>query len=349
MSFDGHANFAYSTVAVAPSPALSGTTLTVQTGDGAKMPAVPFDAPVWPAGTLPLTTNAEILRVTNVTGDVLIFTRQAESSGNRSIVAGDQIAVCVTAKTLTDIESAATSLKSATSTITTTGTQTALAIPSGTGPLVIFANNATILTLQGIAAGLDGQKLSIFSIGAGQVDFVHQSGSATAANRLVNFATSGNTSLAPGVGGASFIYDATASRWRLVEHEQGDWITPAFSAGNYTASASTWTVTTGEVTDYKYYLRGRALSFLVNVALSSVGGGGLELRVAIPGGFTAAMGDIFKPAVTNDNAAGYVTGALEVAGSATFIRFYKASSLTGNWSAATTSTSVYGEGTIRVA
>jgi len=61
---DVHKNFAYSTVATAPSPASSGTSLVVQAGDGAKFPTVPFNATVWPAGLQPLTTNAEIVRVT---------------------------------------------------------------------------------------------------------------------------------------------------------------------------------------------------------------------------------------------------------------------------------------------
>jgi hypothetical protein len=85
-----------------------------------------------------------------------------------------------------------------TSIVTTTGVITALALPTGTGDLLIYMNNATLATIQGIAAGLSGQRLTILSIGAGQVDFAHQNAGATAANRLINFATSGNTSLAAG-------------------------------------------------------------------------------------------------------------------------------------------------------
>lgn len=44
-TFDGHKNFAYSTVATAPSPATSGTSLVVQTGDGSKFA---FGAPAAP-------------------------------------------------------------------------------------------------------------------------------------------------------------------------------------------------------------------------------------------------------------------------------------------------------------
>lgn len=101
---DAHANFAYSTVLTAPSPASSGTSLVLQSGDGAKCPAVPFNATVWPAGALPLTTNAEIVRVTARSTDTLTITRAQESSSARSIIVGDQFAVSMTAKTFTDIE-----------------------------------------------------------------------------------------------------------------------------------------------------------------------------------------------------------------------------------------------------
>lgn len=66
---DAHANFAYSMVATAPSPPTAGTSLTVASGDGAKFPAAPFNATVWPASTQPTTANAEIVRVTAISTD----------------------------------------------------------------------------------------------------------------------------------------------------------------------------------------------------------------------------------------------------------------------------------------
>lgn len=104
---DAHANFAVSTVAVAPSPSSSGTSLTVATGDGAKFPAAPFNATVWPLNTNPTTANAEIVRVTAVAGDVLTITRAAEApSFAQPVTVGYGIAATITAKTLTDIEGA---------------------------------------------------------------------------------------------------------------------------------------------------------------------------------------------------------------------------------------------------
>ena len=107
MSFDAHKNFAYSTVATAPSPASSGTSLVVASGDGAKFPAVPFNATVWPANSQPTTANAEIVRVTGISTDTFTITRATESTSARSIGVGDQIAATITAKTVTDIETAA--------------------------------------------------------------------------------------------------------------------------------------------------------------------------------------------------------------------------------------------------
>lgn len=105
MGYDALANFAYSTVATAPSPATSGTSLIVAAGDGARFPAVPFNAVVWPVGALPLATNAEIVRVTNIATDTLTIVRAQESSSARTIVAGDQIDAAITRKTLVDLQS----------------------------------------------------------------------------------------------------------------------------------------------------------------------------------------------------------------------------------------------------
>lgn len=103
---DAHSNFAYSTVAVAPSPATTGGTLTVATGHGVLFPAAPFNCTAWPSGVLPLATNAEIVRVTAVVGDVLSITRAQEGTTARAIAVGWQIANTITKKVITDIEDA---------------------------------------------------------------------------------------------------------------------------------------------------------------------------------------------------------------------------------------------------
>lgn len=106
LSFDAKNNFAITTVATAPSPATSGTSLIVNSGDGAKFPTAPFNAVVWPANTQPSTSNAEVVRVTAISTDTLTITRTQEGTSARTIGIGDQIAQNITKKYLTDIESA---------------------------------------------------------------------------------------------------------------------------------------------------------------------------------------------------------------------------------------------------
>lgn len=101
---DAHKNFAVSTVATAPSPATSGTSLVVATGEGARFPAAPFNATICPLGVLPTPLNAEIVRVTAISTDTLTIVRAQESTSARTVVVGDLICATLTAKSVTDIE-----------------------------------------------------------------------------------------------------------------------------------------------------------------------------------------------------------------------------------------------------
>lgn len=103
---DAQANLAYTLVAAAPSPADTGTTLDVTGGTGTRFPAVPFNATIWPADTMPDPTNAEIVRVTNITTDTLTITRAQESTTARTVIVGDQIAATITKLTFDDVISA---------------------------------------------------------------------------------------------------------------------------------------------------------------------------------------------------------------------------------------------------
>lgn len=97
---DALKNFAYSLVATAPSPATTGTSLVVTAGQGSLFPTAPFDAVIWPAGSNPLSTNAEVVRVTAISTDTLTIVRQAEGTSARTVVVGDQIAANITASFL---------------------------------------------------------------------------------------------------------------------------------------------------------------------------------------------------------------------------------------------------------
>jgi hypothetical protein len=105
-TFDAHRNFALGAVATPPNPASSGASMILSAGQGALMPAPPFNLIVFPAGNAPSVTNAEIVRVTNVVNDTLTIARTQEGTPARTIIASDVVMAGITAKTLTDVERA---------------------------------------------------------------------------------------------------------------------------------------------------------------------------------------------------------------------------------------------------
>ena len=112
MAFDAHSNLVLAAVLTPPSPATTGTSLVLETGQGASFPTPPFNVVIWPAGTQPSATNAEIARCTDLSGDTMTLTRGPQSGDpggiTRTIVAADQVQLGPTVKTFTDIESAVT-------------------------------------------------------------------------------------------------------------------------------------------------------------------------------------------------------------------------------------------------
>lgn len=88
---DALKNFAYGIVATAPSPATSGTSLVLQSGQGASFPVAPFDVTIWPAGVIPLGSNAEIARCTAITTDTLTITRGQYGTTAQSVAIGYQV------------------------------------------------------------------------------------------------------------------------------------------------------------------------------------------------------------------------------------------------------------------
>jgi hypothetical protein len=104
---DALENFAYSLVATAPSPATTGTSLVVTTGEGGLFPDPSTDGPfnliVWPGdGSEPSATNTEIVRVTARSTDTLTIDREEEGTTARTIVVGDRVSLAITKKMLTD-------------------------------------------------------------------------------------------------------------------------------------------------------------------------------------------------------------------------------------------------------
>lgn len=170
---------------------------------------------------------------------------------------------------------------------------------------VLRCNNATLLTISGFSGGTDGDQLRIVSVGAGQVDLVHQATS-TAANQLLNTVTTGNTSLAPGTGSAEYVYDGTTTRWRLIGHEQGNWITRTFAAGNYTATSGTWTV--ASATRDAFYVKGRTLYFAARVS-GTTSATPAQVNITLPNSYSW-VGGVLAAGVVENNGSGTQTGGL---------------------------------------
>lgn len=107
---DAHVANWEAAVVTPPSPAVSGTSLTVTAGAGALLPTLPYNLIVCPAGADPSalgTPNFETIRVTARTTDSLdTIARAQEGSTARTILAGDRILAAPTVKTFTDIEGA---------------------------------------------------------------------------------------------------------------------------------------------------------------------------------------------------------------------------------------------------
>lgn len=91
-------NFGTSLVATAPSPATSGTSLIVTTGEGALYTSTPFYATAHPANEVPVSSNSEVVLVTNISTDTLTITRAQKGSTAKSIAVGWRISNAIYAE-----------------------------------------------------------------------------------------------------------------------------------------------------------------------------------------------------------------------------------------------------------
>lgn len=286
----------------------------------------------------PFVVTSGSAKVTNLDADLLdgeegsAYHNAANLTGTIAAISGAN----VTTLNATNLSSGTVphARKWSTTTTTSTGNQDNFSFSSSDE---ILCNNASLLTLRGLSAGAAGQRLMLISIGAGQVDISNQDANSTAANRIINGVT-GTISLAAGVGRALLEYDATTARWRVIEHEQGAWITPTFAAGDYTGNASmTWTVASGDVTRCAYWLKGRTLHVSLTLATTTVGGTpSTALQRVIPNSLTA-VGTAGGPFNYSDNGTAGV-GAWQA--NSTTIALQKDMNAGANWTASTDATSI---------
>jgi hypothetical protein len=122
--------------------------------------------------------------------------------------------------------------------------------------------------------------------------------------------------------------NSTLINWNLQGVVQPDklnirsWITPAFSAGVFTASGSmTWTVSSGQALNYRYTIDGKTMTVAWVVSGSTVGGTpSSALQVAIPAGKLAAS-RITNPCHVLNNAV-HTAGQAQVTAGAAVISIF---------------------------
>lgn len=235
MAFDNHTNLAYALVATAPSPATSGTSLVVTAGFGSTLGTPPFNMTVWATGVAPTASNAEIVRVTNISTDTLTITRTQEGTSARAIIIGDQIAVTATAKVFTDIENFLN------------GTTTA---PILLAPQITGANGNLSIT-----AATDGGQYNIFSANGNQTLAIYGSSSNTLNVSILD----GNLTL----GAGSITLSAAGAKINIGTGSNA-------SAGTGTLSSGTAIISTTAVTSSSLIFLTDTASSLTNVGTLSV-------------------------------------------------------------------------------
>jgi hypothetical protein len=220
--------------------------------------------------------------------------------------------------------------------------------PAGmSGNTMIEWNGVSDFAPTGLAGGVAGQIIIFKNNTAAKIATFANLVTSAAGNQFTNYVTSAPTPVAAG-GSITFQHDGT--NWKIVGHEQGAWITPAYLSTDFTGQAAmTWTVDAGDVIVYRYRLAGRMLMVSWVLRTTSVGGTlNKALIIKVPGGFAIAN-QATNGYMYNDNAGGYLfSGAWCDSGTPTAINLYTVGFGTVNWSASTHLTHVYGSIPIEV-
>ena len=124
----------------------------------------------------------------------------------------------------------------------------------------------------------------------------------------------------------------------------GEFTAVAHAGGNFTASSGNWTVASGDQLTFGYSLVGKMMTVVFTIATSSVSATPASLRIAIPGGFTAAK-QMYNMALIVDAGTRVMAEAqVAAAGTTIIIARFDAANLT----ASTDTTSVVGQITFEV-
>jgi hypothetical protein len=148
--------------------------------------------------------------------------------------------------------------------------------------------------------------------------------------------------------GNVYINAGLGYRERLRPTAMGEWTTPAFGAGNFTANnAMTWTVQPGDVTTYAYTLVGKMMTVMFHLITTTVSGTpSTQLRITIPGGNTAAKRT--RAWCQNFNNSTHTASFCEVTAGGTTINIYKDLTSATNWTTERKLTETYGQITLEI-
>lgn len=262
---DSHKNFAYSTVATAPSPATSGTSLVVAAGQGALFPTVPFNAVVWAAAANPLTTNAEIVRVTGISTDTLTIVRAQETDfggpSARTIVVGDQIMAAITARTLTDAEDNFFNLRYIQDVIHT-NKWTGQGVASGAGASLDIASDIGSLALD--SGNEDASYVKFTANPAGTIDWTK----AYKWRMVQNAGTVGHTASIIKFGMRDFTSADTTKHIGFRKNSSGVWLATNANGTTETSTDITASVTVNQMNVWDFVFRpGVDIKFYLNSVL----------------------------------------------------------------------------------
>jgi len=144
--------------------------------------------------------------------------------------------------------------------------------------------------------------------------------------------------LAKGTAGQVLVMNAGAT---APSYEGGAWVTPTFSAGDFTASGSmTWTVEAGDVGTYAYHIVGKKMTVAFIINTTTVGGtpsNSLYIKIPASKVPTKAMKNT---CIVYDGTA-YAAGRVELGVAGTVLMILKMDS--SNWTAGANDHYVQGE------
>lgn len=159
------------------------------------------------------------------------------------------------------------------------------------------------------------------------------SGADVALRRAINFLPGSGILLS----GAD---DAGNEESEITVTVDGDWITPAYAAGDFTADAGNWTVDAGDVQTYSYVILGKTMIVAFDIRNTDVSAAANYLQIAIPAGKQAVKSTL-NMCLASDAGGAIEAGFCQVAAAGVII-FIKR--VAGAWTiTAADNTNVYGE------